>query len=84
MAQSSSSEKHFICQFYGCDHRCDGNHSDPCDSRGDRPSHVEVAIYDLGPQCPQCQKCVYPCDDRVVRYSCRKCCHVYCYACCFK
>ncbi len=83
MAQSSS-QKHFICPFSGCDNRCDGNHSGPCDGLSICPTHVEVCIYDIGTRRPQCENCIHPRDDRFVRYTCRKCPHHFCYACCFK
>ncbi|CAF3944979.1 unnamed protein product [Adineta steineri] len=73
---------HFVCP--GCNSRCDTKHNADCDRRDPPVDYTYVSVRDINPG-QQCQKCGVPVGDpRPVRYCCKKCNRLYCYACCFK
>ncbi|CAF1333818.1 unnamed protein product [Adineta steineri] len=73
---------HFVCP--GCNSRCDTKHNGDCDRRDPPMNCIYIDIRDINPG-QQCQKCGVPVGDpRPVRYCCKKCNRLYCYACCFK
>jgi len=75
----SSLEKHFVCQFQGCNNRCDTHHTTHCGRVCVRRHYGYGHHY-------QCEKCGAVRRRRGGHrvYGCQKCNHLYCYSCCFK
>ncbi|CAM4845828.1 unnamed protein product [Rotaria magnacalcarata] len=79
--------KHFVCQFNGCNNRCDGKHDCPhCYDHHhpyDCPDHCgyyDPPVYHADDT--KCEKCGVDRFSHVV-YSCNNCGHYYCIDCCF-
>jgi hypothetical protein len=77
--EQSSLQKHFVCQFQGCNNRCNDHHVTHCRRVCDRHHYGYGQHY----KCDKCGAVRRRRNGHRV-YTCGKCNHLYCYNCCFK
>ncbi|CAF4940593.1 unnamed protein product [Rotaria sp. Silwood1] len=92
-------KEHYVCQYSGCNNRCDSNcirdrgcYGDVLydgytgsvgDSSGPGGYSYSGGDY-LGDECEKCGRGFLGGGFSGLGYRCKKCGHLYCYNCCFK